>query len=78
MRPDAWPYGTGGGLEEKRWRPSGHKEGGIVLVLMIGITATLGFMALGLGGFVLNKPPPLWRGGHPSSHRQTTYWNTVT
>jgi hypothetical protein len=29
-----------------------------VVVLVIGLTATLGFVALGLGFFILDKPPP--------------------
>jgi hypothetical protein len=37
-----------------------------MIVLVIGITTTLGLIALGIGGGVLGKPPPLWRGGHPS------------
>ena len=34
-----------------------------MVALVIGLTATLGFLALGLGGFVLNKPRPTRQGG---------------
>jgi hypothetical protein len=33
-----------------------------MIVLVIGFTATLGFLALGMGGFVLSKPLPARRG----------------
>lgn len=34
-----------------------------MIVLVIGLTATLGFVALGLGLFVLGKPPQPSPGG---------------
>jgi hypothetical protein len=36
-------------------------------ILLVGILAALGFMALGLGGFVLSAPSrPTRRAGHPT------------
>ena len=43
-----------------------------MIVLVIGCTATLGLIALGMGGFVLNQLPPTLRGrasGGPATQR---------
>jgi len=42
-------------------------EADTVITLVIGITATLGLVALGVGGGVLGKPPPPRWGGPRSS-----------